>query len=404
MNVREEALQRLESLDLRGYAERSAYLDGNVTHLSAYIRFGILSLVEVRDRAFVANGEAESRERFLSALAKYDYARRVLALLGGEIHRAIEPLKTGWAVDSYERSLPEDILAASTGLACIDGFVSELREMGYLHQRARKWLAAYLVHWRRVAWETGAKFFLEFSIDGDRAVNDLAWQSVASSFSDAPYAFDRAELERYSRGRFCGACPKRFEGCPFEGESERLADTLFPAKSNDSATAPELRAAADARTPAAQLPARPILLHHYGAMRPVHPAARLVPDAPAVFVNDAALYDEAGVNQVGRTIVYAALGSMRSEYRVGDFVDETLAFARAHETDGIVVTESAEPSLRRRIRRLGDALPVTVVPEDPFVFLDDGADLRRFLRYWALARRSLNAVSSAANSVPLFSN
>ncbi len=397
-------MQRLESLDLRNYAEHGAYLDGNVTHLSAYIRFGILSLAEVRDRAFIVGCDDASRALFLQALAKYDYARRVLALLGDEIHLAIEPLKTGWAVDSYERSLPEDIRAASTGLSCIDGFVAELRETGYLHERARRWLAAYIVHWRRIAWEAGANFVLEYAIDGDRAVNDLAWQSVASSFSDAPYTFDRTELERYSRRRFCSACPKRVDGCPFTGESERIAERLFPARGDESIVAPELRAAADTRAPAVQLPARPILLHHFGAMRPTHPAARLAPDAPAVFVNDAALYEEAGVNQVGRTIVYAALGSMRAEYRAGDFVEETLAFARLHEADGILVTESAEPALRRRFRGLGDALPVTVVPEDPFVSLEEAPDLRRFSRYWALARRSLNAVSSAANSVPLFSN
>ncbi len=404
MNIREEALQRLASLDLRGYAERRAYLDGNVTHLSAYIRFGILSIAEVRDRAFVVGGDDESREGFLQALARYDYARRVLALLGDEIHRAIEPLKTGWAADSYERSLPEDIRSASTGLACIDGFVAELRATGYLHERARRWLAAYLVHWRRIAWETGANFFLEHAIDGDRAANDLAWQSVASSFSDAPYAFDRDELERYSRGRFCSACPKRLDGCPFEGTSERIAAKLFPAMSGESVAAPELFTAVDTRAPAMQLPARPMLLHHFGAMRPTHPAARLAPDAPALFVTDAALYDEAGVNQVGRTIVYAALGSMRAEYRVGDFVEEALAFARLHDADGVLVTQSAEPALRRRFRRLGEALPVTVVPEDPFVFLDEAPDLRRFSRYWALARRSLNVLSSAANNVPLFSN
>ncbi len=404
MNVREEALRRLESLDFSGYAERGEYLDGNVTHLSAYIRFGILSLAEVRDRACAAECDEASRERFLMALAQHDYARRVLSLLGEEVRSAIEPLKTGWGADAYERLLPKEVLDATTGLACIDAFSSELRETGYLHRRARVWFAAYLVHWRRIAWESGAKFFLEYAIDGDLAANAIAWQSIASSFSDAPTIFNRADLERHSGGRFCTSCPKQFEGCPFAGDVERLATALFPAKADEPGRAPELRAAADRCVPIERLPGRPIVLHHYDAMRPAHPAARLAPDAPSLFVNDAALYDEAAVNQVGRTIVYAALGSMRAEYRAGDFVDESLAFARLHQADGVLVTASADPALRRRFQRLGEQIAVTIVPEDPFVVLDDDVDLRRFSRYWASARRSFSAVSSAAKIVPLFSN
>jgi len=394
----------LESLDIARYAERRKYLDGNVTRLSAYLRFGILSLAEVRDRAWSVDCDLESRESFLEAVARFDYSRRVLALLGEGVRNSIEASKTGWGADAYEPTLPEDILLGETGLACIDAFGRELRETGYLHDRARRWFAAYLVHWRKIAWESGARFFLEHAIDADPGANDLAWQWVASTFSDAPYVFNRSNVERFSGGRFCSSCKKNLRGCPFEGDDEAIARTLFPHRPNEGAEQPALPAPADGSILPAAISARAIVLHHHSAMRPTHPAARCAPSAPGLFVNDAGLYDDACVNQIGRTIVYAALGSMQAEYRVGDVVEETLRFAREVGADTAIVTESSEPALRRRFQMLGERIAVVAVPDDRFVTLEEEVDLRRFTRYWSLARRSLRAAASAANMVPLFSN
>ena len=49
--------------------------------------------------------------------------------------------------------------SGTTGLVCIDSFSRELRETGYLHNHQRMWIAAYLVHWRRVRWQAGAAGF-----------------------------------------------------------------------------------------------------------------------------------------------------------------------------------------------------------------------------------------------------
>ena len=46
---------------------------------------------------------------------------------------------------------------AAPGLACMDGFRDELVTNGWLHNHARMWLAAWLVHWRRVHWTAGGE-------------------------------------------------------------------------------------------------------------------------------------------------------------------------------------------------------------------------------------------------------
>ncbi|MEB3158104.1 MAG: FAD-binding domain-containing protein, partial [Synechococcus sp.] len=91
---------------------------------------------------------------------------------------------------------------------------------------ARMWMAAYVVHWRRVHWKAGAEWFLEHLLDGDPASNHLSWQWVASSFSHKPYFFNRDNLERYSNGQFCTTC-SRAETCPFAGSYEQLEQQLF---------------------------------------------------------------------------------------------------------------------------------------------------------------------------------
>jgi deoxyribodipyrimidine photo-lyase len=110
----------------------------------------------------------------------------------------------------------------------MDGFIAELHSSGWLHNHARMWLASYLVHWRRVRWQTGARWFLRHLLDGDPASNNLSWQWVASTFSHKPYVFNRSNLERYSDGRYCAICQHRDGGCPFEASYEELATRLFP--------------------------------------------------------------------------------------------------------------------------------------------------------------------------------
>ena len=108
----------------------------------------------------------------------------------------------------------------------MDGFREQLVTTGWLHNHARMWLAAYVVHWRRVHWRAGADWFLEHLLDGDPASNHLSWQWVASCFSHKPYFFNRDNLERYSNGRYCRSCSCA-DSCPLEGSYDALESQLF---------------------------------------------------------------------------------------------------------------------------------------------------------------------------------
>lgn len=223
---RDAAEQTLRRIDPRRYTKSRNHLRGAVTGLSPYIRHGVLSLAEVRDAVFQRIRSRDEGSKLINELGWRDFWQRMWRDLGDGIHDSQEELKTGHDPASYARELPEDIRQGTTGLACMDGFQSELITRGWLHNHARMWLAAYVVHWRKVHWKAGADWFLEHLLDGDPSSNHLSWQWVASSFSHKPYFFNKGNLERFSDGQFCRTCSSS-ERCPFEGSYEQLEDQLF---------------------------------------------------------------------------------------------------------------------------------------------------------------------------------
>lgn len=197
-----------------------------MTGLSPYIRHGVVTLAEVRDAVFKRIRSRDEGRKLINELGWRDFWQRMWLDLGDGINESLEDLKTGHDPASYARELPEDIRHGTTGLACMDGFQNELITRGWLHNHARMWMAAYVVHWRKVHWKAGADWFLEHLLDGDPSSNHLSWQWVASSFSHKPYFFNKGNLERFSDGQFCRTCSSS-EHCPFEGSYEQLEDQLF---------------------------------------------------------------------------------------------------------------------------------------------------------------------------------
>jgi deoxyribodipyrimidine photo-lyase len=218
---RAAADELLEAFPAPRYAASRNFLGGSVSRLSPYIRHGAISLREVLEH-LRGSFAGQRLDKFVQELAWRDYWQRIYARIGDGIWQDREPSKTG---ASYASKLPADW--GSTGLACMDGFAAELETTGYLHNHARMWVAAYLVHWRRVAWQEGARWFLRHLVDGDPASNNLSWQWVASTFSSQPYYFNRENLERYSEGRYCASCERRND-CPLDKDYDALADELFP--------------------------------------------------------------------------------------------------------------------------------------------------------------------------------
>ncbi len=226
---RDAAVAALARIQPERYGFNRNYLNGSVSRLSMYLRHGVLSLAEVRDAALDRVKEVSHAAKFITELAWREYWQRLYRDLGKKIWLDQEPYKTGFNREDYADVMPADIPGGQTGLACMDSFAKELREKGYLHNHARMWVAAYVVHWRRVKWQAGARWFLTHLLDGDPASNHLSWQWVASTFSHKPYFFNRENLEKYTSGTYCRGCQVA-DSCPFDAPYPELEARLFPRK------------------------------------------------------------------------------------------------------------------------------------------------------------------------------
>ena len=213
------ALAALKGYSGKDYIGRNE-LRGHVSRLSMYLRHGMLGMAELAE---YARGRMRGRDlsEFLRQLTWREFFLRVLAQEGGRVLDNLEPPK--YRAD-WTDALPDDVRGARTGLPCADAWIDHLIQDGWMHNHERLWFAAYLVHWRRIHWRAGYRFFREHLLDGDIASNALSWQWVASTFSAKPYFMNQQNIEKYSAGRWCSGCTAR---CPFVGEYEVLERQLF---------------------------------------------------------------------------------------------------------------------------------------------------------------------------------
>ncbi len=394
---RRAALEALARIRPAQYGRTRNFLDGAVTRLSPYLTHGVLSLAEVRDAALAAVTNHDHAEKLIRELGWRDYYRRVYRLIGNEIWNDLEGYKTGHAPASYAQELPADLVEARTGLACMDAFVKELYTTGYLHNHARMWLAAYVVHHRRVQWQAGARWFLLHLLDGDVASNNLSWQWVASTFSHKPYFFNRENLERYTGSIYCESCPIRGE-CDFEGNYAQLEERLFV---RDAAPEPApgqpLKAEADAAFALANISSeqrsKSVVWVHPENLDPGGPGLAAYPESPALFVWDQDWLANPAVGIKRIMFIAECLAELpgRVEVRYGRSAEVVAGFAAERKAERVVTADAVSPVLQSVIESLEREWPlqVEIAPTTPFVVIERPVDLGRYSRYWRIAERRL---------------
>ena len=220
----EQAQSKLANLDVQNYAQTRNYLAGGVSMLSPYIEHGLVDPSEIL-KYIDSQLERIQAYDFLQQLSWRDFFQKRYAENPSLIWQSMQPYKTGFTERDYADQLPTDILNASTDVAVINDFIVEFKESGYLHNHARLYLAAYIVHWRRVKWQVGAQWMLGYLVDGNLASNNYSWQWVASTGSNKPYIFNLENVRKFAKADMNLAVEDNF---PLHGSYEALANRLFP--------------------------------------------------------------------------------------------------------------------------------------------------------------------------------
>lgn len=193
----QEALARLdEFLHRRIYAydenRNRMDLDGT-SSLSPYLHFGMVGLRQAVHAARQAMagvpGEASKRsaEVWLNELIWREFYIQILFHFPHVVRTAYNRSLAGIAWRNDESEF-EAWKTGQTGVPIVDAAMRQLREIGWMHNRARMIAASYLVKDLLVDWRRGEAWFMENLLDGDLAANNGGWQWVAGTGTDAaPY-------------------------------------------------------------------------------------------------------------------------------------------------------------------------------------------------------------------------
>jgi deoxyribodipyrimidine photo-lyase len=148
------------------------------SRLSPYLHFGCVSANELVVRA---RREGAVADEFVRQLCWRDF---YLQLMSANPRTATDDLHRrdrGWTDD-------DDGLAAwaegRTGYPIIDAAMRQLRQEGWMHNRARLLVGSFLTKTLGIDWRRGADVFFELLVDGDVANNVGNWQWVAGTGVD----------------------------------------------------------------------------------------------------------------------------------------------------------------------------------------------------------------------------
>lgn len=193
----QEGLVRLEEfLHQRIYAydrNRDRMDVEGTSALSPYLRFGMLGLrqavhsaqqaiVEARSDATKRSGEAWLRE-----LIWREFYIQILYHFPQVSRTAFNPALANirWRNVDFEYEAWKE---GKTGVPIVDAGMRQLKEIGWMHNRARMLVASYLIKDLLIDWQWGEAWFMENLLDGDLAANNGGWQWAAGTGpSAAPY-------------------------------------------------------------------------------------------------------------------------------------------------------------------------------------------------------------------------
>ena len=177
----------------KGIREQSKYDDtrdyfiNKTTHLSAYIKFGCVSIREVYHMFVNKYGKMHGlireliwREFFAHVL--YGYPE----VVGKSYQEGYQDLE--W---ENNRTMFNKWKSGTTGFPIVDACMREMNTTGYMHNRGRMTVASFLIKTLLIDWQWGERYFAQQLTDYDLASNNGNWQGISGTGVDMkPYFRD----------------------------------------------------------------------------------------------------------------------------------------------------------------------------------------------------------------------
>ncbi len=174
--------------DVRGYGQgRDALGEDSTSRLSPYLHFGCISPREIEQRLPGGAGP----EAFRRQLCWRDFHHHVLLHFPRNAHSEFQARYRGKLSWSRARGRFERWCEGQTGYPLVDAGMRQLRQEGWMHNRARLVVGSFLTKDLGIDWRWGERWFMHLLVDGDEANNNGNWQWIASVGTDPAPVFRR---------------------------------------------------------------------------------------------------------------------------------------------------------------------------------------------------------------------
>lgn len=165
--------------------ERDFPARAGTSKMSPYLKYGVLSIVEVYRR--VVTSEERGQATYIKELAWRDFYQMIAC---ENPTMQTEELIVKYRAIEWEDN-PQGFIAwcnGETGYPLVDAAMKQMNTTGWMHNRLRMVVASFLVKDLGIDWRAGEHYFAAKLIDYDRASNAGGWQWAASTGVDAvPY-------------------------------------------------------------------------------------------------------------------------------------------------------------------------------------------------------------------------
>jgi deoxyribodipyrimidine photo-lyase len=168
--------------DFNKYNKTRNILNIETTNLSAYLKFGCISIREAYHKFLHLRNKTLIRQLIW---------REFYYHLGyGFIHRFGKSLKPNYDNIKWinNNSHYKKWCEGKTGYPIIDACMTQLNKTGYMHNRGRLLVSSFLIKNLMIDWRYGEKYFAQKLVDYDVLVNQGNWQWTSGSGADSqPY-------------------------------------------------------------------------------------------------------------------------------------------------------------------------------------------------------------------------
>ena len=153
------------------------------THLSAYLKFNVVSIREVY---YAFKKKLSINNKLFVQLYWRDF---YMLIIKHYPHVVGHPMKEKYNIKwKANTAYFNKWKTGKTGIPIVDAGMRQLNQTGWMHNRVRMIVADFLIKILHIDWQLGEKYFAQNLVDYDIAQNNGNWQFIASTGTDSqPY-------------------------------------------------------------------------------------------------------------------------------------------------------------------------------------------------------------------------